>query len=286
MSPDPCVCMPWLVRRATTLPLAVALVMAACVGASCAKSGQSTSTPTWPSAPPSTGSVACGAIGTATAVGQAIVNGTACSLANSPVVLLNLRASDGLSAGACSGTVIDTRAVLTAAHCLAGDITEVLVYFGSGDQIPSASFQIHPRYRQNDSSSPDVGVVLTSQDLGRPPVPLLVNRDAQVGEQAVIAGWGKDENDVTRVLRAGMTSITRVGLTFLETQYNRSASNICAGDSGGPLLVQQDGVWAAAGVISAASGVICTSGTFYYANVRNPDIKSFVLGLVPNASLR
>jgi hypothetical protein len=203
-------------------------------------------------------------------------------------VLVNLRDENDRAVGACSGTVIAPRAVLTAAHCLVSPTAGVKIYLGSGDQFVAASFRASPRYRENDPSSLDVGVVLTAEDLGRPAVPLLLSRDARVGEQAVIAGWGKNEFDVGGTLRAGTTSIAAVGAIRLETRYasGGSGSGVCGGDSGGPILVSEAGAWSVAGVSSAVSDASCTSGTNYFANLRNPDISAFVLDLVPDASRR
>jgi hypothetical protein len=275
------------VKRPRTISLLVSLAAAALLCGGCGGSGQSTpATPTTPTSspasPPSGG--ACGAITGATGFRQAIVNGTACPSANSPVVLVNLRASDGRGVGECSGTIIDNRAVLTAAHCLVGDTAQVKIWPGSGDQVLAESFHANPNYRANDPSSLDVGVVLTTQDLPRTPVPLLVSRGAVVGDPAIIAGWGENEQGVGTTLRAGTATISRVASTFLETEFTGSGSTICSGDSGGPLLLlSQSGVWAIAGVISATSSAACTSGTGFYANVQNPSIMSFILGLVPNA---
>lgn len=203
------------------------------------------------------------------------------------MVLVNLRDKDGGPSGACSGTIIAPRAVLTAAHCLVGDTAAVRVFRGSGDQVAAASFYANPRYRENDPSALDVGVILTEQDLDRPIVPLLLSRDARVGEQAVIAGWGKDELGNGTTLRAGTTSIMAVGPTFLQTQHTSGTSGVCSGDSGGPLLLSEGGVWALAGVTSATSiGGSCTEAANYFANVRNPDITAFILGLAPTASRR
>jgi hypothetical protein len=131
----------------------------------------------------------------------------------------------------------------------------------------------------------DVGVVITGQDLPRTPIRLLLTRDARIGEQAVIAGWGNDQNGNGSILRAGTTTITTVSFGGLQTQQNSTNSGVCSGDSGGPLLVSEGGVWAIAGVTSATTtGGSCFANTNFYANLRNPDVKSFVLAAVPNAA--
>jgi len=213
----------------------------------------------------------------------AILNGTACSPSNSSVVLVNLRDKDGSPTGACSGTVIASRAVLTAAHCLVGDTAAVRIFPGTGSEILAESFHAHPAFRESDPTS-DVGVVLTTQDINRVPIRLLVSRDARVGEQAVIAGWGKDALGNATILRAGTTTVSATTATVLQTQFSATSSSVCSGDSGGPLLLSEGGVWALAGVTSAVTvSGSCTAGTNFYANIRNNSTMSFIFGLVPNA---
>jgi len=229
---------------------------------------------------------ACSAI-SGGGIGPAITNGATCSTSSTSVVLLNVRDSTGPS-GQCSGTIISPRAVLTAAHCLGADATEVRVWLGSGDQVTASSFQAHPRYSDRGGAAFDVAVVLMPQDLGRTPIPLLFSRDARVGEPAVVGGWGKDQDGGVPLLRAGANTISALNSLYLETQYSSSTSSVCYGDSGGPLLVSEGGRWGIAGVISqsSASGYNCANSTSYFASVRNADVRNFILGLEPDAAQR
>lgn len=265
-------------RSASAVTALLALAVAAC--------GGSSSPLTSPGPPPAvTPTDACNAIGGTRLGTTAIVNGADCSLGNSAVVLINLRNRQGDSLGACSGTVIAPRAVLTGAHCLDEDVAIARVWLGTGPEIVAESFVHYPGYGPG-SSLPDVGVLRMREDLRPAPVPLLTSRDARVGETAVIAGWGRDQSSVPATLRAGTAVISSVGPQRLETAFTSNASSICSGDSGGPILLSEGGTWSVAGVISATSTAGCTTGTAFYVNLRNPSAQAFVLAHVPEAGRR
>ncbi len=217
----------------------------------------------------------------------AVVDGTSCPGGNSPVVLINVRNSSGGLNFTCSGTVVGARAVLTAGHCLSG-APSADVDLGGGNDVPGASLHVIPGYQSpGGSSSEDVAILVTAADLGRPTFPLLASRDAIVGEQAVVAGWGLDQNGVGATLRAGFNAISGVGPYFVQTQFapGGSSSGLCKGDSGGPILVLQ-GTWAIAGVASSISGSCTAAGTDSFASVRNADIAGFIASLVPDLGRR
>jgi trypsin len=266
-----------------------AIVAALAVLTACG--GSSINTSTSPSTTPPTLplSQACSAITTSSTspvLTPQVVNGSDCTGAVSPVVLLNMKDSSGAQLASCSGTVVSSHGIVTAAHCLEGGVGSILVFRGTGAQLPSASFTPWPNYSQNDPNSRDVGVVITADPIGITPIPILTSRDAAVGETAVIAGWGKDQNGLLSTLRAGVAIISAVDSTELQTQSTSDLSSVCQGDSGGPLLLLQGGIWSQAGIISANSTLACSFGANFYTSIHNADVANFILSHIPDVARR
>lgn len=254
------------------IPGALFVLAAACGGSS---------TPTTPTTPaPIPASVACGNLGSTS--GLAILAGEPCSVATGPVVKMNLKGAGGGSVGTCTGTLIAPRAVLTAAHCLDQDVATAQIWFGvtGTPEIVASAIHFYPGYVFN-SSGFDVGVMLFAEDLGRTPASILTSRPAAVGETAILAGWGRDENSSTIQLRAGSTKISAVNTNYIETLYAPPSASVCSGDSGGPILVSEGSRWVVAGITSATSGVACNTGTNFYQAIFNTNVRNFIRQHVP-----
>ncbi len=148
----------------------------------------------------------------------------------------------------------------------------------------------HPvaSYSDEDEGSLDVGMVLTTQALGVPSVPILTSRSVSPGERGIIAGYGLDNVGGDGVLKAGSMTVARVNKNFIIADFSGMGSNTCSGDSGGPFLVQQAGQYVLGGVTSGGTGdETCQSaGTIDFANLRNPEAIALILGLVPSVVQR
>ena len=171
----------------------------------------------------------------------------------------------------CTGTIIGTRTIVTAAHCLQalegrtqkGDLifpnaSDYLVHFGSkvsadGPYIKAAKVIPHPDWNPGQTLSPvplsapnDIGLVILSEDI---PSDMIITKiadfDIDIDNQpAILAGYGvsrsRNSND-TGVLRTLTTRYTGESKNIGRVSHGTFLKGICAGDSGGPAYVEVDG---------------------------------------------
>jgi len=220
-----------------------------------------------------------------------IVNGAACNnAANSPVVKI-------LNSGSqhCTGTLIKTDVVLTAAHCIEQiKCSNLSVENSNGSQKikPNTCIE-HPGYGSsfNTPQKNDVALLILESNFQNI-IPVKINSpntSAEVDDLAAFAGYGVDEN-VNDILKATFNYISSVSTEVISTFYRRGDTNrgtTCGGDSGGPLFIYRSGEWRTQGTLSDGSAIECalpgtnpSTDTSNWANLTSTSNRNFILEYV------
>ncbi|MBX7144462.1 MAG: trypsin-like serine protease [Oligoflexia bacterium] len=233
---------------------------------------------------------ACSVLGLNTRV----ITGTVCSETNSPVVKVNIINTDSTQ-GLCSGTMISSNAVLTAAHCFLEHDLQIAYIEANGVAVPASEVAIHPAVAvgsdDNNNNTPivlnDVAIVHLSSAVTLPTLPILSSQTPRPDQIFSIFGYGLDENNNLGVLRSGQSLIESVTSQNFTARYDGVGSNSCNGDSGGPaILTLASGQNAIIGLVSSGTVTTCQVGDLsYYANVTSADLLSFIQQEVPTVSV-
>ena len=197
-----------------------------------------------------------------------IVNGTPAQSCEWPSVVSMLE--DDATPSMCSGTLVHTNVVMTAAHCIVDDRPIVAVGFGEHSEqsgVPEREVAVvdcvqHPNYSLE--AWPDIGYCTLAApvtDIQIVPVMAGCETEAlQIGTQVQIIGYGSTYGEVID----GETQAQGVGTKRYTTQYvddlsfeeaytalawNTGSQSACFGDSGGPAMAQlADGTWRVFGI--------------------------------------
>ena len=226
-----------------------------------------------------------------------IINGTACgNLNDSPVVRVVTVDRSQRIRTFCSGTMITSRDVLTAAHCFARRSSNTVISYGPDSEetlVTADSIQIHPGYTalnaaSSESTFNDIAVIHLTQSVPLPTLPILTSRALRKGSMASIYGYGSDENGVFDGidLKSGQMLVDSITESHIIARFEGEGSNTCQGDSGGPLVADIRGVPVVAGIAVTGTLEGCGPGDqSYFINLHSEEVRRFLEDVVEGAGM-
>ncbi|HYX34461.1 MAG TPA: trypsin-like serine protease [Oligoflexus sp.] len=171
----------------------------------------------------------------------------------------------GLSIG-CTGTVIASNLILTAAHCVSNKAMSVvfrtnMYQQGTGVVIPVERKVYHAQYKPTGKFIVPYDIAMLKLASNIPatykPVKLLpAGQPLKPGEAVVQAGYGETiqrGGGAFGRLRAVANTYSGRGSFGRVIVSNQNLKGTCAGDSGGPVFVKRGAEWYVAGALSGGA---------------------------------
>ncbi len=204
----------------------------------------------------------------------------------------------------CSGTLITTDVVITAAHCTDGSRTNtVAVYVGDDPSADIVShlysvdeIWVHPGYDSRQLLN-DISLIRLTTPITESvtPVPYLSAAEgltsADMGALINFAGFGQTETGTSGVklqvdgtidaLGCGVSGCPSAGDTATQFSYSQPSSGPCFGDSGGPAFIYRTSGTYVAGLTSYGDSTCSVYGVSTRVDAYETEILDFIGGVEP-----
>jgi secreted trypsin-like serine protease len=190
----------------------------------------------------------------------------------------------------CTGTLVTSKHVVTAAHCVRGHRGAMYVAFGTKAKLGSftreklrvaTSFVGHSKFNElamaydlEDTPANDIALVTMDEAApnGHNPAPVMrQHNEVRLEEKLILAGYGRQAwfRQEGGILAKVTTSVSKLRTKAKELDFASPGKSACMGDSGGPAFVVRGTQLALVGVTSRGSGTCAGEGTY-------TDIRYFV----------